>query len=259
MIEVHPANPIQLFSQRTIGIATFVGGPLAAGILVRKNYINLGKSDHGMFALAIGILSTLLLFGTLFIIPEHIANKIPNAVFPAIYTAIIYLVVEKLQGKELALHKQNNGSFYSGWKAAGIGAICMLILASAVFGYAYFKGSDFDVDRYDKGITEVQKNETAALKLFEIPEATGKDEILAFIKTNGIPNWIQNIRILNDLDKLDGLTEDFKKQNQLLKDYCQLRIKSYQLIEKGIREGTNAYEEEIAELNKEIDSIVSQL
>ncbi len=248
-----------LFSQRTIGIATFLGGPLAAGILVRRNYINLGKEDFGMFALAIGVLSTALLFSTIFLVPEEIMNKIPSPLFPAIYTAIIYFIVEKLQGKELAFHKENNGTFYSGWKAAGIGSICLLILAAVVFGVAYLSNSNFDTERYDKGLVEIQKNEAAALKLFELPETTAKEELVAFIKTSGIPNWILNIKILNDLDKIEGITDDFKKQNQLLRDYCQLRIKSYQLIEKGLREETNAYDHEVAELNKEMDAIVSQL
>jgi hypothetical protein len=252
-------NSTQLFSQRSIGIATFLGGPLAASILVRRNYINLGKEDAGLFAIALGVLATTLIFSTLFLVPEEIMDKIPNAVFPAIYTAIIYLIVEKFQGKELAFHKENNGAFFSVWKAAGIGSICMVILIAVIFGIVYLKESSFDTKTYDKGLAEFQKNETAALKLFELPETTAKGELVAFIKTKGIPNWILNMKILTDLDKIDGITDAFKKQNQLLRDYCQLRIKSYQLIEKGLREETNAYDQEIAELNKEIEAILSQL
>jgi hypothetical protein len=253
------SNSTQLFSQRAIGIATFLGGPLAASILVRRNYINLGKEDYGMFALVIGVLSTVLLFSTIFFVPEEVMDKIPNAVIPAIYTAIIYLIVEKLQGKELSFHKENNGAFYSAWKAAGIGGICLFILAAVIISIVYLRESNFDTERYDKGLAEIQKNETAALKLFDLPETTPKDELIGFIKTTGIPNWILNIRILNDLDKIEGITDDFKNQNQLLRDYCQLRIKSYQLIEKGLREETNAYDQEVIDLNKEIDAIADQL
>ena len=37
----------ELYTQRAIGIATFFGGPLAAGILVRRNFINLGNEQYG--------------------------------------------------------------------------------------------------------------------------------------------------------------------------------------------------------------------
>jgi len=99
-------EPQQLYSQKAIGIATFFGGPLAAGILVRRNYINLGKEVYGKHALSIGIISTFLLFVGIFSMPEHIMAKVPNTILPAIYTAIIYLVVEKLQGRELKEHKR---------------------------------------------------------------------------------------------------------------------------------------------------------
>jgi hypothetical protein len=95
----------QFYSQSAIGIATFFGGPLAAGVLVRRNYITLGNDQYGKHALSIGIIATLLIFGLLFSIPEHIIDKIPNFIFPAIYTAIISFVVEKFQGEDLKKHK----------------------------------------------------------------------------------------------------------------------------------------------------------
>jgi hypothetical protein len=140
----------KLYSQRVISIATFFGGPLSAGILVRQDFINLGKDDYGNYSLIIGIVSTILIFLGIFSLPEHIIDKIPNVLIPAIYTGIIYFIIEKLQGSELAIHKNNNGEFYSGWKAAGIGAICMIILMTGIFGYVYSKtGVIFPTGKFD--------------------------------------------------------------------------------------------------------------
>jgi hypothetical protein len=36
---------IKLYSKRSISIVTYFGGPFAAGILVRQNYISLGKDQ----------------------------------------------------------------------------------------------------------------------------------------------------------------------------------------------------------------------
>jgi hypothetical protein len=118
----------KLYSQKAIGIATFFGGPLAAGYLVKKNYQSLGLESHGKKAFIIGIVSTLLLFAGVFSIPEHILDKIPNALIPAIYTGIIYLIVERLQGQDLKEPLENGRAFQSAWKAVGVGAISMLIL-----------------------------------------------------------------------------------------------------------------------------------
>lgn len=118
----------KLYSQKAIGIATFFGGPLAAGYLVKKNYQSLGQESLGKKAFIIGIVSTLLLFAGVFSIPEHILDKIPNALIPAIYTGIIYLIVERLQGQDLKEPLENGRAFHSAWKAAGVGAISMLIL-----------------------------------------------------------------------------------------------------------------------------------
>ena len=99
----------KLFSQRAIAIATYFGGPAAAGYLVKKNYESHDQSEKGKKAFIIGIISTLLIFAGIFSIPEHIIDKIPNAVIPAIYTGIIYLIVEKIQGQWLKEHKESGG------------------------------------------------------------------------------------------------------------------------------------------------------
>jgi len=127
----------KLYSQKAIGIATFFGGPMAAGYLVKKNYQSLGQESHAKKAFLIGIVSTLLLFAGIFSIPESIIDKIPNAIIPAIYTGIIYLIVEKLQGQNLKEHLEYGRVFYSAWRAAGIGAISMMILLLSIVTTAF--------------------------------------------------------------------------------------------------------------------------
>jgi 4-amino-4-deoxy-L-arabinose transferase-like glycosyltransferase len=247
----------QLYSQRSIGIATFFGGPLAAGILVQRNYINLGNEGHGKQALYLGILLTIALFLGIFSIPEELIDKIPNSVFPAIYTALIYLAVEKLQGKQLNAHKDNNGSFYSAWNATGIGFGCMVVLLAGIFGYAYFFTADFDSTKYNKGLAEVQQFEAEALQLFSMNGTP--EEAVNFIDTRGIPNWEKCIATLNEMNSIEGLTNEFKEQNQILLEYCQLRIEAYQLIKKANLEATNKYDSEIELLDKKINDLLARL
>lgn len=249
----------QFYSQKAIGIATFFGGPLAAGILVRRNYINLGNDLYGKHALSIGIISTILLFAAIFSIPEHVLDKIPNSILPAIYTFVIFLVVEKLQGQILKKHKESNGPFYSAWRATGVGFLCMLVIVAGILGYAYKVGSDFDTEEYDRGLAEIQQNEEVALQLFSFSGDASIHQITDFIDKKGIPNWQKNITVLNSMDNIEGLTEEFKKQNEILRSYYELRIQSYLLIKKATLEETDRYAEDIQRLERQIDQEIAKL
>lgn len=134
--ETEQKNTYRLYSLTAINIATFFGGPLAAGILVRRNFINLGDEAAGKKALFIGIFSTLIIFTVIFSLPEEILDMIPNALIPMIYTFIIYLIVDKYMGKAIKEHKSNSHPFYSGWKAAGIGLISCIIIMAFIILYA---------------------------------------------------------------------------------------------------------------------------
>ena len=126
---------LKFYSQKAIVIATFIGTPLAAGYLIRENYLSLNKPAEGKNSFIIGLISTVLLFVVIFMIPESIMDKVPNSILPAIYTGIVYLTVQKLQGKILNQHKENGSEFYSGWKSAGIGFLSSIILIIGAFGF----------------------------------------------------------------------------------------------------------------------------
>ncbi len=249
----------KLYSQKAITIATFFGGPLAAGFLARQNFINLGKGDYGRNSMYIGIISTILLFVGIFSIPENIINKIPNYIIPAIYTPIIYYLIEKYQGKELKEHKDNNGEFYSGWKATGIGAACMAVIIVFILTYTFFSPVDFDATRYDNGMAAFGQNEEKALKLYTLIETSSLQESVEFIDNTGIPAWKSNLSILDDLDKIEGLYDNFIEQNKILRNYCNLRIESYQLMRSALIEDTDAYDGEIESKVKEIELELDKL
>ena len=192
-------NSTSFYSQRAILLATYLGGPLAAGILIQRNFNNFGKKAAGKNALFLAIVFTVLLFVVLFSLPEHILDKIPNILIPAVYTAITALIVERLHGKLLKEHKEKNGRFYSIWKAVGIGVICVIIYITGVLAYVFIVPENFDTAKYDAGIDRFTKNEMAALELFNLLETQEPDEISHFIQKKGIPKWKKNILILNEL------------------------------------------------------------
>lgn len=249
----------KLYSQKAISIATFFGGPLAAGVLARQNFINLGKEQLGRNALIMGLLATILLIVGILAIPENIADKLPNAIIPLVYTAIIYFIIENFQGALFKEHKENNREFYSNWKATGIGVICMLLLIGSIAGYTFLIPDDFDTKKYDDGITQFNKNEEKALELFSLIETSNSNHTISFIDNYGIPAWQKNLKLLGELDAIDGLHKQYLIQNEVLREYCKLRIETFKLIRQAITENSNQYDIQIQSLNDKIEEVLNRL
>ncbi|MDR2149201.1 MAG: hypothetical protein LBE91_22400, partial [Tannerella sp.] len=233
---------IKLYSRKAITLATGLGGPLAAGILIRKNYLNLGKEKEGLITLTVGIICTVLLFWGISSTLGPIIDEIPYGAIPMIYTGIIHLIVGKIQGQVLEKHKEEGHEFYSGWRAAGIGMICAVFYLGGIFAYSY-AFDNFDVDTYEAGFARLDDNETEAMKLYEIP-VENKDEILRFIEQTGIPKWKEDIEILNGLSRMENLPEVCRNEIRLYLEYAQLRIETFELISKAIALDTSEYDEE---------------
>jgi hypothetical protein len=249
----------KLYSQRAIGIATYLGGPLAAGFLIRKNYINLNQERKGLNSLIIGIVSTFILFVGLFSIPENIIEKIPNALIPLVYTGVIYLIVESIQGKELKEFKEKDGAFHSGWNAAGIGLVSGLLIAGGLFGYFFLEEGSWDVDSYNSKIEIHSANEEEAMKLFDMLDSAPENQIVRFIKETGIPKWEENVKVLNSIDEIENVPKECRTQVKLLKEYTKLRIETYRLISKAVQTESSQYDEEIFKRHNRIDEIISLL
>ncbi|GAB3222137.1 hypothetical protein J0A67_11920 [Algoriphagus aestuariicola] len=252
----------KLFSQRAISIATYFGGPAAAGYLVKKNYEAYNQEDNGKKAFIIGIISTFVVFVGIFSIPEPIIDKIPNALIPAIYSGIIYLIVERIQGQWLKEHKESGGEFFSGWKATGIGAIFMVILLALIMGSVFVEGelsqSDFDTVAYDKEIERFVENESTSLAVFSVID-TSEPQYLMKEFSKGIVLWNENKEIVKGLNSIDNLPAEFIEQNKLLLKYCDLRIQHSEIILKAINEDTDKYVAEIDRIGVEIEKILEEL
>jgi len=257
-------EPKKLYSQKAISITTFFGGPLAAGILMRQNFLNIEKEKQGTNALFIGIVTTILLFGGLLALPEHIIDKIPNAIIPAIYAGVIYLIVEKTQGKELKSHKENNGEFYSAWKAAKIGAISLIAILFTIASVAFIAGDlsntepNFDAEAYDNGLSKFFENEELTIKVFQHFETGDVDYIIKEVNKNLIL-WKENRLIIDRIDKINNLPEELRIQNSKLRTYCDLRIEHFDLILKTFIEDTDKYSSQIQVIGQKIDLIIEEL
>jgi hypothetical protein len=255
-IEIQEKNntkDIKLYSSKAISGATFLGGPLAGGYLIGENFKVLNKPDEGRKSLIIGIITTLVLFGGMFMLPEKMIDKIPRQLIPLIYTGIIWGIVEWTQGDILKVHKENGNSFFSGWKAAGIGFISLIIIGIGIFGYAYLESSNPAYDIYYSKIAEFSKNEDEALTFYENASFKSNSTLLSELDNKVIPKWERNIQLINELNNLEDLPTDLLDQNKILLEYSELRLEAFLLIKKAVSEETDKYNSQLNILKMKID------
>ncbi|SDI24964.1 hypothetical protein [Winogradskyella thalassocola] len=249
---------LKFYSQKSIGIATFIGGPLAAGYLIKENYKALNENDKGKTALIISIIATVVIFGSLFLIPEAIMDKVPNMVIPAVYTGLVYLLVDKIHGTILDTHEAHNNVFYSGWKAAGIGLISLIVLMAIIFA-SIFLIPDKVYDSYDSEIEQFTINEEESLMFYEHFSTENDLTLLNEINDIAIPKWKENIAIIHRTNAIEGLPSELIVQNKKLLKYSELRLEAFELFKKLITYDSENYNEELDRIHTEIDAVIESL
>ena len=193
----------KVFTTKMIWSATYLGGPLAAGILMSKNYKVFGKKKEAQISILLGIVFTIIVLVGVFLIPEHIIDKIPMPVIPLFYSLIIVWVAKKLQGKDLTEFLENSGKKASYWSVIGYSLISMVVILIPVTVY-FFAGTTNHIDGYSKKV-DVSKNVT----LYYDKNTDDK-----------ISNKLAQAIKISSFNRSDGV--DFFLDNQ--KDYYKLTI-----------------------------------
>jgi hypothetical protein len=252
-------SDIKLFSSRAIGGATFLGGPLAAGYMIGENYKALNKPKAGKNAFILGILSTIALFWGLLAMPDSITNKIPNQIIPLIYTALLVGFVEWKQGSILKIHKENGNSFFSGWRAAGIGFISLLIIGVGIVGYSFSGLGDEIYYQYDQEINIYAQNEVESLAFYDHLETETNYALLNELDEIAIPKWKANIQIIEGINSWGDLPEELRAQNEVLLKYSELRLEAFLLFKSAISANTDGFSTALEKVHQEIERQLIQL
>lgn len=251
----------RLYSAGAITLATFFGGPLAAGILMRRNFINCDKPVHGKYALALGIISTIALFAIIFSLSEESLDKIPGAAIPAAYTAIILLLVEIFQGADIRRRKEA-GNLYSAWKAFGAG-MAGLALIVAVIGTAVlltgFTEPSFDVALYEAKYGELVRNEEKldAISGFASPDQSR--EMAEYIESVSIPALKDNLRLMDEMSAIENCPEPLLEWLGEFRQYTALKIRQCELLYKSITEDSFEHSEEMSRNNLLLNEMARRL
>lgn len=143
----------------------------------------------------------------------------------------------------------------NGLKFGTIGLLAFVILTSSFIIYRKIPN---DIGTYDAKMKEFASMESKALEVYKLPPNTPNDKVLNEIKNRGLYYWNENLKLVNSFEKLD-LPAEIETRNQLLKEYIELRIKSYELLSKAISENTNQYDQQLEAYNKQIEAKINEI
>jgi len=126
-IDVEDIPVDRIFTESKIGVAAYIGGPLAAGYIISKNYKVFKEEENAKKVLIVSIISTILLFLFISMLPEEIIDKIPNMLIPLTYTSAAAAFASAYQGKRIKEHIANCGESVGWGKTLGISFLGLII------------------------------------------------------------------------------------------------------------------------------------
>lgn len=130
----------KIYKSQAIWVGTFLGGPLVAGYLFAENFKSLDQPEKVKPTWIIAIISTVIIFGGVFLIPENI--NFPNQLIPLLYSLIAMGLFKKFQEKNATEHINSGGSIYSWWRVVGISIIGVLITMAALLPIVFATQQD---------------------------------------------------------------------------------------------------------------------
>lgn len=127
-----PAAQYPLYSPGAVGLATFVGAPVAGAAIMAMNYRRLGRPAAANKVILWGVAGTAALIALGFALGNH-APGIPLAFVPV---AVMLQLARSLQGGAFSQHKAAGGKVASLWKAFGVGAASLVAVLAVIFAIA---------------------------------------------------------------------------------------------------------------------------
>jgi rhomboid protease GluP len=140
-------------------------------------------------------------------------------------------------------------------KLATVAVVSLVILAASFFVYQRLPN---DFGAYETRMKEFSTHEQEAISLINTHPNTPDSQYIKALRVKGIADWNRNIAMTKEIENLH-LSALLQKRNLKLRAYSELRLKTYELIIKGMEEDTDRYDAQIASYNRQIDGIIREL
>jgi hypothetical protein len=127
----------KIYSHKQIVIATFLGGPVATGHMLWRNFKIMGEPKRGAFWFFMSIAFTVLVLGLFYIIPD-VEKKVPKHFVPIAYTIIAHFIILKVQSKKIDEYLHNRGELFGWWRTLVVMLLAAIITVGPLFAAEYF-------------------------------------------------------------------------------------------------------------------------
>ena len=136
----------------------------------------------------------------------------------------------------------------------------LIILTILVLGActAIYKNTPDDIVKYYAEMSLFDANEKRALVVYSLPQNTPKEILEAEIETKDIGYWKDNIILLNKLQQLH-LPAAILERNTRLKTYCELRIRSCNVLLEYLKNNDTEDKKLLDDYNFQIRTIIDSL
>lgn len=137
------------------------------------------------------------------------------------------------------------------------GFLAVLVIAFSVLAASVVNKLPNDLATYEKKMQDFSVLENKALALYSLSPET-PDVVFKTKINEGIADWNKCLSITKEINEYT-LPDELRERNRLIRDYCRLRIRTYNLIFKRIVESTEEYDTEIENCNQQVQGIVDRL
>lgn len=114
----------KIYQDRAMWVATFLGGPLAGGYVMAKNFKAFNEPAKAAITWICTIIATVVIFGVIFSIKD--SAKIPGQLIPIIYTVIMSSLMKHFQGAAITSHINAGGQIYNWGRVVVVGLLGLL-------------------------------------------------------------------------------------------------------------------------------------
>jgi len=230
----------KVYTEKNMWLVAFLGGPLSAGYIIAENFKTFNETKKVKITWAITIAATILIFGSIFALPETIMDKMPNQLIPLIYTGIAAAIIYHYQKAKMTDFFAEGGEKYGWGRAVCVGLIglvvTLLIIAIAAFIAGDLAGERPNLDSktygklrheifYDK--TNISENEIDQIangltEAIFFDEAVPKEVVVEKIDNNYeltisvVENAINNEDALNHFTELKNELQNYFPNNKIV-------------------------------------------
>lgn len=217
---------LKVYTAKAIWSGTFLGGPLVAGYFMAENFKAFNDHDKAKKTWIIAIVVTVLLFGSIFLIPD--SDKVPNHIIPLVYTGIAYYLVQHFQGPHIAEHEKNGGQTFN-WKRTLIVSLIGLVTAlAAIFTFSFVFAATSETSK-TYGALQHEIVYDSSIKVTEVDRIAAAFEQTTFFD-NAVQKFVYLEKIDNSYEISISCDHSVENNPQVQEPFVQLKNEMQKLI-----------------------------